>query len=212
MLEATLLARLQIFPNKQRQCAALVWSPFRRASSPDGSRIELPPNRATGRLTFIVRAASWPRRCYEGSTTASLPSAARKSLRTAHTARNGSLTRQRTPLERLLSIGMSREAAETALQQADRHHSGLEADRPSTQQVSAVPIPEAVRPNDVALDRAAQQMLPADRVERTVEALLDAGVPVRQLAAVIGEHPHALAADPGADWEPKVRHVFCRKS
>ena len=56
-----------------------------------------------------------------------------------------------------------------------------------------------------SLVTGSEQLLQTDRIAAAVQGLLDAGIPVRRLAAVIAAHPAALAADPVAEWKPRVR-------
>jgi hypothetical protein len=104
---------------------------------------------------------------------------------------------------------MTREAAEAALQHAAAHSSGSSPELCSTQHQLAAPNPEAdMLSGDVSVTGTAPAAAVAGRVEGAVMALLDAGVPVDQLATVIGEHPSALAADPDAEWNPKVSRAY----
>ena len=132
-----------------------------------------------------------------------------------------------------MSIGMSREAAEAALRQATGAYSDAAAEQQSlgTHAAATAVQSDAKRSEEDSeetheIDKAAQdsllaagdpaivgrspessmayQLPDADRVSATVRALLDFGVPIHRLAAVIVAHPTALVADPGADWKPKA--------
>ena len=217
MHEKRLPACLQRPPNKQAVSISYLCRCFPRVSCADGSRIDISAIFTSRSPSCTPWATSWLRRRCQGFTALPLPPAALKPWRralgasaTARTAGDGQLTRQRTSLELLLSVGMSREAAEAALRHAAAHFSALGPEHYVTQQESAAPDSKVeAASTDVAQVGAAQQEAVAACVEIAMKALLDAGVPVQHLATVIGEHPAALAANPDAEWKPKVRHMSC---
>ncbi len=160
----------------------------------------------------------------------------------------------RSPVGVLMSVGMSRDAAEAALRQAagddgaaaaehlspidhsadsaahsnaggstaiDRtmqhsdgaeqqhlHQFGQDGSEVRTEQHSLVAADEQTWINGNVWVSGSTQLLQADRVSAAVQGLLDAGVPVHMLAAVIAAHPTALVADPDTEWKPRVRRLL----
>ena len=161
----------------------------------------------------------------------------------------------RSPMDVLISIGMSHHAAEAALQQIAGDATAAAAERPSPVTNSAESTagsdaegsaagrestPQSNGANQQHLEEAcddistvsrlcteqqstvsateeqawisggvtvsgSEQLLQAERISAAVQGLLDAGVPVHRLAAVIAAHPAALVADPDTEWQPRVR-------
>jgi len=93
----------------------------------------------------------------------------------------------------------------TGAERQHLHQVGEDSSTVRTEQQSTVSAGEQAWTNGRVHVSGSEQLLRTDRVSAAVQGLLDAGVPVHSLAAVIAAHPAALIADPATDWEPRVR-------